>query len=150
MKESNSQRGMTRRIISPTNSIIILPANRLSFEPPQQQQPQRRQRQRNVNSNLDIFPSIPLPPPQRNIFGPVSYAQLKFLNLLNPPKKSDATSSEVKEAKEENANGQHVFLMDSSRNFVGENSREISESEKADRALFAQNIMLSILQQQEK
>lgn len=138
MRNSHShQSGTTsRQIISPTDSIIFLPANRLSLEQPQQQ---------NANSSLGIFHT-------RNIFGPVSYPQLKILNLLKPPKKKleeNATTKEqkVKETEDENANGRHVFLMDNSKN-VEEHSQEITETEKADRSLFMRSIMLSILQRE--
>lgn len=135
MRNSNSHQPGTssRRTISPTDSIIILPANRLSFQQPQQQ---------NANSSHGSFQT-------RNVFGPVSYPQLKYLNLLQPPKKLEENAAtkgqKVKEAEDENANGRHVFLMDNSKNFE-EHSQEITETERADRALFTQDIMLSLLQ----
>lgn len=140
MRNSNSQRGTRPRgILSPTDSIIILPSNRLSFE----QQFQQLQQQ-NANSNLDIFHNQP----QRNIFGPVQPFNPQLRYLLKPPKKldeDDATKGQkVKEAEDENANGRHVFLMDNFKN-LKEHTQEITESEKADRALFTQKIMLAML-----
>ena len=132
MRNSNSrQPGSSRRTVSTTDSIIVLPTNRLSL--PQQQ---------NANSSLGIF--------QPRIFGPVSYPpQLKF-DLFQPfPEKLEKNAAtkgqKVEKAEDENANGRHVFLMDNSKDF-GEHSQEITETERADRALFMQKIMLSLLQ----
>lgn len=134
MKHSNSREPETSstRTISTTDSIIVLPTNRLSLPQPQ-----------NANSSLGIFEP-------RNIFGPVSYPpQLKFRNLLQPPKKLEKNAKtkrqKVKKAEDENANGRHVFLMDNSKD-LGEHSQEITETKRADRALFMQKIMLSLLQ----
>lgn len=147
MRNSNSQSTVeprSRRRASSSNPIIILPV---------------ANRQQNANSNRSQIP-LPSPPPRsrlpENILGPVSYSQMKYLNLLKRLKKSheeknDATEGQKVKMKtvDENANGRHVFLMDNSIK-LQEYTQEITESERADRALFTQSIMLSMLQLENK
>lgn len=121
---SNSQRGSARRIFLPSDSIIILHSNRLSSE------------EQHQNTHLGFRL-------QRNVVcGPVSHSQPKFLDFLRLTKSSkeeeDSPKAKIEDEK------RHMLLMDNLKN-VGEKPPEKSETEKADRAVFAQSIMLSML-----
>lgn len=129
---SNSRRGSTSQN-QPSDAIIIFHPNRLRSL--QQQQQQQRQSHANLGFHLQ----------QQNICGPVSYSAARFLDFLRLTKKDEKNLPQAQPKKEENAEEHHMFLINDSKN----ESHENFEHENADRALFVQNVMLSMLQQQE-
>jgi hypothetical protein len=125
----NSQRKLRKRNVSSP-----FPSSERGGEQPQ-----------DSNSDIDI---LPFRRPQRN-FRPMPHSQPKYKNLsqrLHTIKSKEMIKEPtVKGTQNEVSNcGRHVFVMDSSTNTAVAN--EVSDQEKADRAIFVQNIMLALLQ----
>ena len=108
-------------------------------------------RHRSSSDAVVIFHPPRLPPPsnlwihsqqRQNICGPVSYSRPKYLDLLRLTKKDEKNLPKAQSSEKEDEKGHHMFLMDDLKNLV----EMPSEHEKADRAVFAQNLMLSLLQ----